>query len=80
MSHIHLDKQIESFIPVYLESELHYLAHELFGDGTWSIVRNVEFAQYYIFCVNVNQAGKTFNYPIMGFLMKKREKKIISKF
>ena len=73
--HIHLDKQTNTFIPVYLESELHYLAQELFGDGTWSIVRNVEFGQYYIFCINVNQGGKTCNYPIMGFLMKKSEKK-----
>ena len=38
-----------SFIPVYLESELHYLAQALFGDGTWSIFRNVEFGQYYVF-------------------------------
>mgnify|MGYP000071794781 CR=1 FL=1 len=52
--HIHLDKQNDSFIPVYLESKLHYLAQELFGDRTWSTVRNLEFGQYYIICINLN--------------------------
>ena len=73
--HIHLDKSTDTFIPVYLESELHYLTKELFGDGTWSIVRNVEFGQYYIFSVNLDNMDRTFNYPVMGFLMRKREKK-----
>jgi len=50
--HIHLDKQTGTFILVYLESELHYLTKELFGDGTCSIVRNVKHGN--IFCVNLD--------------------------
>ena len=70
----HLEKETDNFLPIYLKSELLYLHNrELFGDGTWSLCRNLpNRMQVYIFSVSMNQLGKTFSYPV--FLMKKREK------
>ena len=72
---IHLEMETENFLPIYLESELQYLHNrELFGDGTWSLCRNLpNRMQVYIFSVSMNQLGKTFSYPVFLFLMKKRE-------
>ena len=64
-------------IPIYLESELHFLNHEnIFVDGTFSVCRNVEFNQIYIFSVNIQNSTntKTFSYPFLKFLMIKRSK------
>ena len=49
----------------------------MFVDGTFSVCRNIEFAQIYIFSVNIQNSSntKTFSYPFMKFLMKKRSKK-----
>ena len=47
---IHLDKQTANFIPIYLESELSQLQmSDLFADGTFSICRNINYQQIYIF-------------------------------
>jgi len=74
--HIHLTQKTENFIPVYLQSELHKLQNRvLFGDGTSSLCRNLNFCQIYIFSVSINEMGRTFNYPLFCFLMKKRTKK-----
>ena len=64
--------------PIFLESELSFLNYpDIFVDGTFSVVRNVEFAQIYIFSVNIQNTSntKTFSYPFMKFLMRKRSKK-----
>ena len=53
------------FIPMYLDSMIHYWANELFGDGTWSVIRNLDYRQIYIFCVNFQHLQKTFNMPVL---------------
>ena len=51
--YIHLEQETENFLPIYLESELSYLHdRELFGDGTWSLTRNLpNRMQVYIFSI-----------------------------
>jgi hypothetical protein len=64
--------------PVFLWSELHFLNFpDIFVDGTFSVCRNLEFAQIYIFSVNIQNSSntKTFSYLFMQFLMRKRSKK-----
>ena len=48
----------------------------LFSDGTFSVVRNSEFNQIYIFSKNITNSANTrcFSYPLLMFLMKKRTK------
>ena len=77
MKYIHLDRRTKNMIPIYLESELHFLNHKnIFVDGTFSVCRNVEFNQIYIFSVNIQNSTntKTFSYPFLKFLMIKRSK------
>ena len=51
---IHLDKQTPNFIPIYLESELPQLQMaNLLCDGTFSVCRNSDFQQMYIFSRNI---------------------------
>ena len=75
---IHLDKQTNNFVPIYLESELCQLQmSDLFADGTFSICRNINFQQIYIFSKNISNSTntRTFSYPVLMFLMKKRSTK-----
>ena len=74
---IHLDEETSNFIPVYLKSEIIKLNHkDIYCDGTFSVVRNSEYSQIYIFSILYSNGGKgVFTYPVMFFLMKSKFKK-----
>ena len=79
---IHLSQKTENMIPCYLKSELSILNHkDLYFDGTFSLVRNLDYNQIYIILIVYTNGGSdVFSYLIMLFLMKKRPKKTILKF
>ena len=66
---IHLDEETSNFIPVYLKSEIIKLDHkDIYCDGTFSVVRNSEYSQIYIFSILYSNGGKgVFTYPVMFF-------------
>ena len=73
---IHLSQKTENMIPCYLKSELSILNHkDLYFDGTFSLVRNLDYNQIYIISIVYSNGGSgVLSYPVMFFLMKKRAK------
>ena len=74
---IHLDLQTENMVPCFLRSEISKLNHkDLYLDGTFSLVRNLDYSQIYIVSIVYSHDGSAvFSYPVLFFLMKKRTKK-----
>ena len=73
---IHLSQQTENMDPCYLKSELSKLNQkDLYFDGTFSLVRNLDYNQIYIVSIVYSNGGTAvFSYPVMFFLMKKKSK------
>ena len=73
---IHLSQQTENMVPCYLKSELSKIDQkDLYFDGTFSLVRNLDYNQIYIVSIVYSNGGTAvFSYPVMFFLMKKKLK------
>ena len=66
---IHLSQQTENMVPCYLKSELSKLNQkDLYFDGTFSLVRNLDNNQIYIVSIVYSNGGTAvFSYPVLFF-------------
>ena len=55
---IHLSQQTDNMVPCYLKSEISKLNHkDLYLDGTFSLVRNLDYSQIYIVSIIYSNGG-----------------------